>query len=148
MREKTIYVIERPFGCDSLSFITTKAKIKRDFIKMPDEIRWDFCNSHKEWIYCREEEGFYTVIQDNGYIRSDKVFTPKQYGNLLGIKIPADISLEEFDKTVADKYCLWNYPLAEYQHIVDNDLQTVVVKFDDDEYRFVEANDLVLKNLV
>lgn len=56
MREKTIYVIERPFGCDSLSFITTKAKIKRDFIKMPDEIRWDFCNFHEEWIYRREEE--------------------------------------------------------------------------------------------
>lgn len=148
MREKTIYVIERPFGCDSLSFITTKAKIKRDFIKMPDEIRWDFCNFHEEWIYRREEEGFYTVIQDNGYIKSDKIFTPKQYGKLLGINIPANISLEEFDKTVADEYCLWNYPLTEYQHIVDNNLQVIVVKFNNGEYRFVEANYLVLNNLI
>lgn len=133
-REQTVYVI------DYLeNKVRTKADIRKQFIKCPEELRWDFCNSADEYIYRMQEQGKMLVVSPNGYIVSNKIISPKQYGTLLKINIPSSVDIATFDKIVADKYNLWNYTLNEYKHIVENKLKVVVVKFHNGEYRFVEV---------
>ena len=132
MREKTTYIINVVN-----EEITTKTKIKKEFVCDDDDFRWWYCNSSENYIYELENDGKLIVIEENGHIMSDKIYTPSQYGKLVGISIPSSVSLEKFDE-ITSEYCLWNYPLCEYSHIVENDLKVVVVKFDCDNYRFVE----------
>lgn len=130
----TVYIIDLTTGS-----LTTANKVKLKFIKLPDEIRWDFCNSSREYIFQMERSGQCVVVKNNGYIVSNKVITPKQYGETLKINIPSNITVAQFDEIVSDRYNLWNYPLSEYKHIVENNLKVVVVKFKSGECRFVEV---------
>ena len=68
---------------------------------------------------------------------NEKFYTPSQYGELISLDIPDTIQLDEFDE-ITSKHCLWNYPLDEHSHIVENDLKVVVVRFNNGECRFVE----------
>lgn len=131
---KSVYVID--IHNDK---VTTANKIKLDFAKMPEEVRWDFCNNYEEYIYRMEQAGNCVVLRRNHTIMCDKIVTPKQYGDRLGIDMPNNITLELFDRVVADGYCLWNYPLCEYEYIVQNGLKVVLVKFASGEYRFVQV---------
>lgn len=132
MREKTTYIIDVVN-----EEITTKGKIRKEFVRNDDDFRWWHGNSSENYIYELENDGKLIVIEENGHIMSDKIFTPKQYGKLVEISIPSDISLEKFDE-ITSEHNLWNYPLSEYSHIVENDLKVVVVKFNNYDYRFVE----------
>lgn len=133
-KKPTVYIIDLTTGD-----MTTAAKVTARFVRAPEEFRWDFCDSSEEYIYRMEEQGDYVVVKQNGYIMSNKVLTPKQYGELIKINIPANVSVAKFDEVITNKYNLWNYPLNEYKHIVENNLKVVVVKFQSGQYRFVEV---------
>ena len=66
------------------------------------------------------------------YVRSEKIYTPQQYINAVTGHCfcfqQEDTIAEIQDKL--DRYCfdtLWSYPLAEIDHIVENDLSVVLV---------------------
>jgi hypothetical protein len=132
-KKPTVYIIDLTTGD-----MTTAAKVTARFVRAPEEFRWDFCNSSKEYIYRMEEQGDYVVVKQNGYIMSNKILTPKQYGEIIKVNIPANVSLAKFDEVIADRYNLWNYPINEYKHVVENGLKVVVVRFSNGECRLVE----------
>ena len=121
--------------------LTTIETLCRNFDKMPEEIRWDYCDCAEEYICRGEVEGELIVLDNEDSIVVKSPLTPNQYGRqFLGIKIPNDITIEEFDILVADKYNLWNYPLNEFNETIENDSNVVIVKFDKEStYRFVEV---------
>jgi hypothetical protein len=133
-RRETVYILD--FRANK---IKTKTEIEKDFCRAPEEFRWDFCNSVDEYIFRMERAGEYVVVKNNGYIVSNKILTPKQYGDALNMRIPADITLAQFDEITDNKYGIWNYPLFEYKHIVENNLKVVLVRFKNGEHRFVEV---------
>ena len=55
-----------------------------------------------------------------------------------------EVTLEEFEEILEEnKICLWNYPLTEIDHIIENDIDVVLVRFPEMdasgyEYRFCE----------
>jgi hypothetical protein len=56
-----------------------------------------------------------------------------------------NLSLDKMEKLFERKeICLWNYPLTEIEHIIENDMKVVLVRFPDEyggyEYRFCEMN--------
>jgi len=130
------------------SSIVTKGELKKGFIRFPEEIRWDYCNSSEEYIYQGIECGALIEIKKDNVFASDKILTPSQYARFTNIdSISDNTSVEEFDIAVADRYCKWNYPLSEYNLVKENCLdpntlkgtRVVVVKFKDGTYRLVEV---------
>lgn len=58
-----------------------------------------------------------------------------------------NITLKELeDLFKEEEICLWNYPLTEIEHIIENELKVVLVRFPEDigeyEYRFCEIHDV------
>ena len=133
-RKPTVYVVDTTL-CD----IKTVNQIKKEFSREKKEIRDKFYNNYVKYIDYLEKTGRYVIVKRNGHIVSPKILTPKQYGTLIKVSISCDITLSEFDSVISDILGLWNYPLDEYQHIVENNLSVVVVKFKSGEYRFVEV---------
>lgn len=131
--EPTVYIIDY-----IEQKVRTRADIRKHFINGSEEFRWDYCNSVDEYIYRMQKQGKMLVIENNGTIMSNKILSPRQYGQLCKLKIAADISLCKFDELTSKINC-WNYPLSEYMHVVENELKVVVVKFSDGTYRFVEV---------
>ena len=121
--------------------VATESELSEVFYKQSKEFRLNYYNNHKEFIFQMEKAGKYIRIQRNGYIVSNKIFTPRQYGILMKLKvfIPTNVSVAEFDEIVADNYNLLNFHLTDYSEIVENGLQVVVVKFKNGDYRFVEV---------
>ena len=53
------------------------------------------------------------------------------------------VTIDEFEEILEEnEICLWNYPLTEIDHIIENNIDVVLVRFTDDydgyEYRFCE----------
>ena len=71
---------------------------------------------------------FATYLSGEGKIETE-VYTPSEYGTLIGAIIPDSITIDKFDEFVANNYGLWNYPLKEVSHILQNDLSVVLVCF-------------------
>ncbi len=119
--------------------VTNTEELTEDFIRFPEEIRWDFCNASVEYIHKGIESGNLIEIKSNGTIMSEHIYSPSEYGVLIGIKdyISDSISISKFDELIADKYNKWNYPLSEINYLKDNDAHVVIVCFPDG-YRFVE----------
>lgn len=132
---------------DKIVLITENAvidteELKNSFRNFPDEIYWgEYAGSFAEYLYRGEEMGQIVILEKNGYIVSNKVYSPAEYTKEFGIEenIKDDISLAEFDEIVADGHNLWNHALSEYSEIVENDCEVVLVKFQTDGYRFVEV---------
>ena len=62
-----------------------------------------------------------------------------------GYRPPANITLKELeDLFKEEEVCLWNYPLTEIEHIIENELEVVLVRFPEYtggyEYRFCEIS--------
>ena len=87
-------------------------------------------------------------------VKSEQIYSPQNYieavtGNCYLIR--GDNDIEEIEEILADYgYELWNYPLSEIDHIVENKLNVVLVDcmvWDDDaveykhEYRWFEVFD-------
>lgn len=122
--------------------IIDREELKESFNRFPEEIRWgEYAGSFAEYLYRGEEMGQIVILEKNGYIVSNKVYSPAEYAKVFGIEenIKDDISLVEFDEIVADGHNLWNIALSEYSEIVENDYEVVLVKFKNDGYRFVEV---------
>ena len=54
-----------------------------------------------------------------------------------------DVELEKFEEILEENdVCLWNYPLTEIDHIIENNIDVVLVRFPEMyggyEYRFCE----------
>ena len=73
---------------------------------------------------------FATYLSGEGKIEAE-VYTPSEYGTLIGAIIPDSITIDKFDEFVANNYGLWNYPLKEVSHILQNDLSVVLVCFEE-----------------
>lgn len=132
-RRETVYILD--FHANK---IKTKTEIEKDFCKAPEEFRWDFCNSVDEYIYRMELYGNMLTMQKNEYIEYGKILTPKQYGQLYKLDIPADITMQQFIKIVNKCNCR-TYPINEYNEIVQCRYNVVVVKFKDGIARFVDT---------
>ena len=60
-----------------------------------------------------------------------------------GYRPCGEVTLDEFEKFLKEKeVCLWNYPLTEIDHIIENNMDVVLVRFPEMyggyEYRFCE----------
>lgn len=86
-------------------------------------------------------------------VKSEQIYSPQNYleavtGNCYIIR--GDNDIEEIEKILKYDYDLWNYPLSEIDHIVENELNVVLVDcmvWDDNaseyrhEYRWFEVPD-------
>lgn len=65
-------------------------------------------------------------------VKSEKVFSPQEYLELVTGKcyiITGDDDVDFIEKTLAkNARCLWNYPLNEIDHIVESNLNVVLVE--------------------
>lgn len=76
-------------------------------------------------------------------IKDDTCLDSMEYVELVTGDEPVDnISLEELEEMELD---LWNYPLTEIEHIIENNLNVVLVRFPEMyggyDYRFCEVPD-------
>lgn len=76
-------------------------------------------------------------------IKDDTCLESREYIELVtGYKPVDEISLEELETMELD---LWNYPLMEIEHIIENNLNVVLVRFPEMyggyDYRFCEVPD-------
>ena len=133
------YFIELPKGK-----LVTKSALCSQFKRIPEELRWDYCDAIEEYIYCLQQDGALIDINESENIVENSPLTPKQYGKkFLNINIPNDIAIDKFDELVADNYGLWNYPLSEYSEILEAESKVVIVRFKqngESVCRFVEVD--------
>lgn len=64
----------------------------------------------------------------------------------VGYRPCEDVELEKFEEILKEnEVCLWNYPLTEIDHIIENNIDVVLVRFPEMyggyEYRFCEISD-------
>lgn len=133
---KTVHIIDYIKGK-----VRTHSQIEQEFKKYNREIKQMYNNDVNTYICNMCNQNKMLIVENNGYLVSDRIFSPSSYAKLINIRDIKNnnITLEEFDKIVADKYDLWNYPLTEYLHIVENRYRVVLVKFSNGEFRFVEV---------
>lgn len=121
--------------------IVSEEELRNGFNKMPWEIKLDFFDTFDEYIYQGCESGNLIEIKKGDVLASEQIFSPSIYASRftpgLRPKIEDDITMEEFDKRVADGRGLWNYLLESYDEIKENEHKVVIVKFNEG-YRFVE----------
>lgn len=133
------YFIDKTFD------VWTYTDIKKNFIKMPEEIRWDFCNSAEEYIARMIQAGELKEIQEDNIIGSNKLFTPLQYAKVKGIKeINSTTTASEFDK-VLRKHGLFSSILRNYvltaNYCLSHKKKVVIVRFQSYDkviYRYAE----------
>ena len=71
------------------------------------------------------------------------VWDVQDYVELITGSKPCYTSLEEMEKDFKEKnICLWNYPICEVEHIIQNELKVCLVRFEElhggYEYRWCE----------
>lgn len=77
-------------------------------------------------------------------ILNDRCLDSKEYlKEITGFSFCEEISLEKCEKILEERnMCLWNYPLTEIEHIIENDIDVVLVRFPkingEYEYRLCE----------
>ena len=133
------YFIDKTFD------VWTYTEIKKNFTKLSDEIRWDFCNSTEEYIARMIQAGELKEIQEDKIIGSNRLFTPLQYAKLKGIKeISSNTNAAEFDK-ILRKHGLFSSILRNYvltvNYCLNNNKRVVIVKFQSYDkviYRYAE----------
>lgn len=66
-----------------------------------------------------------------GKILYDECFDSADYiEEVTGCRPFTNVSLEECENILQEKdICLWNYPLTEIEHILENDIDVILVKF-------------------
>lgn len=103
-------------------------EMKRLFLAQPDEVRWNFCNSFREYL-----------IQTRGLVFRD-VMMPSEYSaEYLKEELDDGISIEQFDREVADVYGLWNYSIDDIDELVGRDTEYILVDFGREGQRLVEV---------
>lgn len=69
-------------------------------------------------------------------IKSDKCYSSKEYiGMITGSEPKRNPTLSQIENLQLN---YWNYPINEIEHIIDNNLSVVLVKFPGNIYRFCE----------
>lgn len=78
-------------------------------------------------------------------IMSDVCYDSADYIEVVaGYRPCEDVTLEECGRILEEReVCLWNYPLTEIDHIIENDINVILVRFPEDDgngydYRFCE----------
>lgn len=97
--------------------VVSEKELHEGFVRFPEEIRWDYCNSTEEYI-CQG-------IQSKNLVEI-KNYSPSEYGESIGVNIDDDISVADFDDIIDGScYLVEECPCIE---------KGVIVKFADDTY--------------
>ena len=79
-------------------------------------------------------------------IMSDVCYDSADYiEEVTGYRPYEDVTLEECEKILKEReVCLWNYPLTEIDHIIENNINVILVRFPENyggyDYRFCEVS--------
>ena len=133
------YFIDKNFS------VWTYTDIKKNFIKMPEEIRWDFCNSAEEYIARMIAANELKEIKEDNIIGSSTLFTPSRYAKLKNIScISSNTSAAEFDEILKRRglfsSILRNYVLTA-NYCLSHKKKVVIVRFQSYDrviYRYAE----------
>lgn len=110
-----------------------------DFLVMKGKLL-SYTEEKNRFLSMSKDASFEEYITLNKGIIYNKIYSVNEYADKFTPKekFPSNISIENFDEIVSDKYGFWNYPLSETDEIIENSLNTVLVEFSSGEFRLVE----------